>query len=107
MAVMRSQRLYGEDSDGESKNWPVDEEFVKRAGFVLMAALDMHDEKEREEVFLIFLPTIKTGAGDDRNFVKTSVNWTLRQIGKRNVCLNQDAMKTAEEICEIGSQSVR
>lgn len=46
----------------------------KTGGFVLMATHDMHDKKERDEVFLIFHLIIKAGAGDDRNFVKKSVN---------------------------------
>jgi len=35
------------------------EEFVKRAGFVLMATLAVHDKKAKDEVFLKLLPTIK------------------------------------------------
>src|SRR5574341_896414 len=45
------------------------EEFVKRAGFVLMAALAVHDKRAGDEKFLEFLPMIKKEAIDDRNFV--------------------------------------
>ena len=46
------------------------EEFVKRAGFVLMAALAVHDKRAEDKTFLDFLPVIKRESGDDRNFVR-------------------------------------
>ena len=84
-----------------------EEEFVKRAGFVMMAALAVHDKKAADQDFAKFLPIIKREAGDSRNFVKKAVNWALRQIGKRNHNLNQMAVKTAEEIQRIDSKSAR
>jgi 3-methyladenine DNA glycosylase AlkD len=83
------------------------EEFVKRAGFVLMAALSVHDKKAKDEAFLKFLPIIKRESIDDRNFVKKAVNWALRQIGKRNIALNRAAVATAEEIQKMDSKSAR
>jgi 3-methyladenine DNA glycosylase AlkD len=83
------------------------EEFVKRAGFVLMAALSVHDKKAGDKKFLKFLPTIKREARDERNFVKKAVNWALRQIGKRNLRLNQMAIKTAKEIRGIESKAAK
>jgi 3-methyladenine DNA glycosylase AlkD len=46
------------------------EEFVKRAGFVLMATLAVHDKEARDKDFLKFLPIIKREVRDERNFVK-------------------------------------
>jgi 3-methyladenine DNA glycosylase AlkD len=83
------------------------EEFVKRTGFVLMAALAVHDKKANDEKFMKFLPIIKREATDERNFVKKAVNWALRQIGKRNQTLNKAAVKTAKEIMEIDSKSAK
>jgi 3-methyladenine DNA glycosylase AlkD len=83
------------------------EEFVKRAGFVLMATLAVHDKEARDRDFLKFLPIIKREAQDERNFVKKAVNWALRQIGKRNLHLNQKAIKTAKEIRGIESKSAK
>jgi 3-methyladenine DNA glycosylase AlkD len=83
------------------------EEYVKRAGFVLMAGLAVHDKKATDESFLEFLPVIKREATDDRNFVKKAVNWALRQIGKRNLNLNQIAIQTAQEIQTSDSNSAR
>ena len=74
------------------------EEFVRRAGFTLMATLAVHAKKEPEATFLALLPLIEAGAGDERNFVKKAVNWALRQIGKRSATLRPAAMATAEVI---------
>ncbi|MCX9010016.1 MAG: DNA alkylation repair protein [Candidatus Methanoperedens sp.] len=83
------------------------EEFIKRAGFVLMAALSVHDKRAGDEKFLEFLPMIKREAADDRNFVKKAANWALRQIGKRNLNLNRAAIETAKEIQRIDSKAAR
>ncbi len=84
-----------------------EEEFVKRAGFVLMASLAVHDKRAADEDFLKFLPIIKREATDSRNFVKKAVNWALRQIGKRNLNLNKMAIKAAGEIRQIDAKSAR
>ncbi len=83
------------------------EEFVKRAGFVLMASLAVHDKRGRDGLFLKFLRPIKRESGDERNFVKKAVNWALRQIGKRNLRLHAAALKTAGEIRGQNSSSAR
>ena len=74
-----------------------DEEFVKRAGFALMAWLAFHDKRAPDEAFLEFLPVIKRESVDGRNYVKKAVNWALRHIGKRNAALNIMAIETARE----------
>ena len=84
-----------------------EEEFVRRAGFVLMACLAVHDKKAGDQAFIEFLPLIKTHSRDERNYVKKAVNWALRQIGKRNQNLNEVAIKTAEEIRQMDSRSAR
>jgi len=83
------------------------EEFVKRAGFALMAALAWHDKAGSDAAFRRFLPAVKRGATDERNFVKKAVNWALRQIGKRNRALNRAAIATAREIQRIDSSAAR
>jgi 3-methyladenine DNA glycosylase AlkD len=84
-----------------------DKEFVKRAGFALMAVLAVGDKKAGNDKFAGFLPYIKKGSTDGRNFVKKAVNWALRQIGKRNLNLNKIAIKTGEEIYSIDSKSAK
>lgn len=81
------------------------EEFVKRTGFALMAALAVHDKKANDKKFLQFLPIIKRESGDERNYVRKAVNWALRQIGKRNLALNKLAIKTAKQIQSAGGRS--
>ena len=81
-----------------------DEEFVKRAGFVLMARLAVCDKIAENSEFLKFLPIIKAHSTDERNMVKKGINWALRQIGKRNRPLNIEALKTTREILENDSK---
>jgi 3-methyladenine DNA glycosylase AlkD len=83
------------------------EEFVKRAGFALMAKLALSDKKAPDERIAAFLPVVRREAADERNFVKKAVNWALRQVGKRNTALNAQAIAAAREIAEIDSRSAR
>jgi 3-methyladenine DNA glycosylase AlkD len=88
--------------------WADDErEFVRRSGFVMMAALAVHDKKAGDEAFEQFYPVMKKYATDDRNFVRKAVNWALRNIGKRNLTLNASAIRTAREIQAIDSKAAR
>lgn len=75
-----------------------EEEFVKRAGFVLIAGLTVHDKTAPDEKFIQYLPVIEKESVDGRNFVKKAINWALRSIGKRNLALNKKAIKVAERI---------
>jgi 3-methyladenine DNA glycosylase AlkD len=84
-----------------------EEEFVKRAGFAMMATLAVHDKEAPDSSFAKFYRAIKRGATDERNFVKKAVNWALRQIGKRNKRLNRSAIKVAKEIAQIDSRAAR
>jgi|SRR5450756_152158 len=83
------------------------EEFVKRAGFVLMAALAVHDKKAPDPRFFAFLPIIRREVTDDRNYVKKAVNWALRQIGKRNHRLREAAIDVAKAIQLMDSKTAR
>ena len=82
-------------------------EFVRRAGFVMMATLAVHDTKAPDARFRTYLTRIKQTARDERNFVRKAVNWALRQIGKRNLALHGHAIRTAELIAKKGSPSAR
>lgn len=82
-----------------------EEEFVKRAGFVMMAVLAVHDKKSKDNVFLKFLKIAKKESTDERNFVKKAVNWAIRQIGKRNELLNQKATAICHQIEKKDSKS--
>lgn len=83
------------------------EEFVKRAAFVLMADLAHRDKKTSDDDLIAFFPLIEREAGDGRNFVKKAVNWALRDIGKRNLPLNGQAIITAERLLLLPHPSAR
>ena len=80
-------------------------EFEKRSGFATMASYCMADKKSENELFEQFFPIIKQGANDERLYVKKSVNWALRNIGKRNIDLNEKAIDVAHEILNLESKS--
>ncbi|MFI5136612.1 MAG: DNA alkylation repair protein [Sphingobacteriales bacterium] len=84
-----------------------DEEFTKRAGFVLMAEYAMHNKAAKDAVFIDLLQYTELEAWDERNFVKKAVNWALRQIGKRNPDLSIAAIDTANRISQQNSKSAK
>lgn len=89
-------------------DWPErEEEFVKRTAFSLIACLAWHDKKASDEKFIESLPVIMRGATDERNFVKKAVNWALRNIGKRNLNLNEAAINAANKIQQLDSKAAR
>jgi len=90
------------------KEWTArSKEFVKRAGFVLIVALAVHDKTADDTLFESFLPIIKREISDDRNYVKKAVNWALRAIGKRNPYLHGKALQTAYDILKIDAKSAQ
>jgi 3-methyladenine DNA glycosylase AlkD len=93
---------------GKALMWTQDgREYVRRAGYVMMATLAVHDKKAPDKVFELFFPFIVKGSVDERNFVKKAVNWALRQIGKRNADLNRKAIDVAKQIQALDSKSSR
>lgn len=84
-----------------------DAEYVKRAAFSIVAAQAAHDEERDDRYFLDWLPRIRLAAPDERNAVKKAVNWSLRQIGKRNRALRDAATAEAEGLLELDSRSAR
>jgi 3-methyladenine DNA glycosylase AlkD len=83
------------------------DEFVKRAGFALMAGLAVHDKEASNEAFLPFLRLVVREADDERNFVKKAISWALRNVGKRNLELNSAAQNVAAELSSTASRSAR
>lgn len=72
-----------------------EEEFVKRAAFALLASLVLRDRKAGDARFGRGLELIEVAAADSRNFVKKSVNWALRTLGKKNPALHEAALEVA------------
>lgn len=83
------------------------EEFVKRAAFSLIAYLSYKDKEAKDARFRECLRIIEREAWDERNFVRKAVNWALRNIGKRNLRLNREAIRAAEGIRKQGTTSAR
>ena len=79
-----------------------EEEFVKRTSFSLIAVLAVH---EKQSDFDMYFDILKEGSKDNRNFVKKSVNWAIRQIGKSNNENNKKALSLAYEILEMDNKA--
>jgi 3-methyladenine DNA glycosylase AlkD len=84
-----------------------EEEFVKRAGFSMMAALAVHDKKATNAQFIPFFAAIRRECTDERNFVRKAVNWALRQIAKSRPALRNAAIELAREIRQLDSKAAR
>jgi len=84
-----------------------DLEFTRRAGFAMIAALARHDKSAPDQKFLPLLRIIEKRSDDNRNFVRKAVNWALREVGKRNPLLRQEAIDAAERILQRGTRAAR
>ncbi len=83
------------------------EEFVKRTAFALICEFAYHDKVMRDGEFEKYFELIKREATDERNFVRKAVNWALRNIGKRNLSLNQKAIKVAQDLKKMDNKTAR
>jgi len=83
------------------------EEFVKRAGFALLAGVALHDKKAPDAPFLRSLRLIERAATDDRNFVKKGVSWALRSVGHRNHALHTASVSTATKLAASTDATAR
>ncbi len=81
--------------------------YEKRAGFALMALMAWSKNDFSDQTFIDFLPLIEKHAGDARLHVKKSVNWALRDIGKRNAVLNKHARACALRLQKNDDKNVR
>ena len=87
---------------GQSK-----QEFVKRTAFSLIAIIAVHNKKSDNSYFEGFFPLIKSACDDNRNFVKKSVNWAIRSIGKKNKYLNKKSIILSNEILDYDYKSAK
>lgn len=84
-----------------------DEEFVRRAGFVLICEMAIHHKQMPDEAFLPYLDLIRRYAADDRNFVKKAVNWALREVGKRRFGISHACLDLADELAVSDSSAAK
>lgn len=83
------------------------EEFVRRAGFALLACLGLHDKTAADATFRRSLRLIDGAATDERNFVRKAVSWALRAIGGRNKALHEAALNTASRLSASSDPTAR
>lgn len=83
------------------------EEFVLRAGIVLMAVVAYKKKKEISDEYVLenFNSILIKHSTDPRNFVKKAVNWAIRQLGKRSEFMRQNMINLCEVILELHSNS--
>ena len=74
------------------------DEFVRRAGFALLASIALHDKSGEEAAYRKRLTLVEEFANDDRNFVKKGVSWALDAIGRRSASLNREALALARKL---------
>jgi 3-methyladenine DNA glycosylase AlkD len=82
-------------------------EFVRRAGFAMMAWGAVHLKKQPDSLMESWLPLIERHSTDQRNFVKKAVNWALRQIGKRSPSLHQPVLALARTLAQSEDRTAR
>lgn len=73
-------------------------EFIRRAGFALLASMALHDKTGSDSEYRRRLKLIEELAGDDRNFVRKAVSWALHAIGTRSAALNEAAIALARRL---------
>jgi len=82
-------------------------EFVRRAGFVLLARIAVSDKGAPDALFEEYLRFIVRNGADSRNLVRKAVNWAIRQIGKRNRRLQRSAIASARLFARHPDPAVR
>ncbi len=88
--------------------WAANEnEFIRRAAFATIANICIHRNEIDEELIKKFLHLIDCYAFDSRTYVKKSLGWALREIGKRDVHCHELALAEAIELMESPSREKR
>jgi 3-methyladenine DNA glycosylase AlkD len=83
------------------------EEFVKRAAFVLVVVLAVHDKRAGDGPFADLLPLLIAAADDERRYVRKGGSWALREIGKRNDRLRTRVLVALAQSSDRGSPASR
>lgn len=82
-----------------ARKWAIREErFVRRAAFSLVAVLAWKDKQASDASVLEMLDMIEEGAKDPRPMVRKSVDWALRQSGKRSAGVHGSALDIARRL---------
>ncbi len=79
--------------------------YMKRAAFTLMASAAIHEKNLQKEALDHYLTLIRTYSDDEREHVKKSVSWALREIGKRDFDYQEKAVLLAHDLMENGNKA--
>jgi 3-methyladenine DNA glycosylase AlkD len=91
-----------------ARAWPArPEEYVRRAGLVLLATRAVHDRAATDADFAALLPACEAVADDERRLVTKAASWALRQVGKRSPALRRKALASARRLARRGSRRAR
>jgi 3-methyladenine DNA glycosylase AlkD len=83
------------------------EEFVKRAGFVLVAVLARRGRQAQDSTFVDLLAPLIAAADDERAYVQKGASWALRQIGKRDDRLRKRVLAAVASDVDSDSRASR
>ena len=83
------------------------EEFVKRAGFVLVAVRAVRDKRADDQTFADLLPTLIAPADDERVYVRKGASWALRQTGKRSDPLRARVLAAVTPYIDSDGRGIR
>jgi 3-methyladenine DNA glycosylase AlkD len=83
------------------------EEFVRRAGFALLACVALHDRERGDDDFAACLPLVEAAATDERNFVKKAVSWALRAMARRSAGLLQSVKNLSKRFARSDDAAAR
>ena len=84
-----------------------EEEYVRRAGFALIAGLAVVAKDAPDAMFERFLELVLRRGDDSRNFVKKAASWALREIGKRRPALHGKAIEVARTLAASRAPGAR
>jgi 3-methyladenine DNA glycosylase AlkD len=82
-------------------------EFVKRAGFAMMAGRVARDKESPDRPFLELLPLVERGAEDERHLVKKGASWALRRLGGRSPALYAASVALAKRLAASSEPAPR
>lgn len=95
-------------AEDKIRQWAKDErEFVRRAAFSLIAVYAVHGKAIPDRTFAGFLGLVERSSTDPRNFVRKSVSWALRQIGKHSQALHRPALALARKLADSDDKAAR
>lgn len=78
--------------------WDAEALYTRRAAFALIASVATHEKTLDDGTIESYLLWIERAAGDARPHVRKAVEWSLREVGQRNLELRDRALSVAERL---------